>query len=158
MQMIHSTNFQPPQYFRLDSQKMIGCELDFAMSGFTDTKICGECGSVSYDHDRTYQRQHTDIVPYVIKEGSWNGENIFSPKYMKGLMYCTDKVVTCASKHQLTNFYFCPLELVNCTDFKGVKYNQKNWMTNLPKQIEQFKKDFYAELKNEPNFPNKAEK
>ena len=136
---------EPPEYFRLDYQNMIGCELDYEASGYLDTQICSNCGSFTFDWDKMLVSHFEKIRPYVLKADSWNGKDIFCPKEIPTMMFCTDKFVDCAQKYQLSNFHFCPFEIGSGTAFKGVNYLKKNWRSELSCQIDKYTKNFQKE-------------
>jgi hypothetical protein len=86
--------------------------------------------------------ERKQIVPLALKEGSWNGTDIFCSKYV-GFMFCTEKIIDCAAKHKLTNFCFAPCEIAgNDAFFKGIDYSTKNWRVKMQKQVEQYRNDF----------------
>ena len=134
---------EPPlMYYRLDYKKMEGAELDFDESGFINLKYCNVCQHYSYDWLQSDRMANAKITPYVLKEETWNGANIFRPQYPVGYMFCTEKVVDCAFKHKLTNFRFVPCEIGEGVGFSGADYSTKNWRKKLEKQIEEFRKNF----------------
>jgi hypothetical protein len=133
---------EPPMYYRLDHSKLIGIELDWEASGFCDAKICNICGNLSWNENKSYEMARKQIVPLALKEGSWNGTDIFCSKYV-GHMFCTEKVIDCATKHKLTNFRFVPCEIAgNAAFFKGIDYSIKNWRVKMQKQVEQYCNNF----------------
>ncbi len=132
----------PPMYWRLDSKKMIGCELDLEASGFIGAKYCEVCQMYSFDSSQSDRICDFKITPFVLKEGSWNGSHVFCTKYF-GYMFCTEKVVDIAQKYKMTNFEFTPFEIAgSATSFDGVDYKVKDWRKKMAKQIEEFRKNF----------------
>lgn len=132
----------PPMYYRLDEKKMIGAEFDFESSGFIDAKVCDVCGKLSFDWKQSDRMEDFKITPYVLKEKTWNGTNVFCTEHL-GYMFCTEKVIDCAAKYKMTNFRFTPLEIVgSALGFRGVDYMAKNWRKKMEKQIEEFRRDF----------------
>ena len=132
----------PPAYYRLDYKKMIGAELDFEASGYVNAKICKVCGKFSFDISKTGNLERSKIIPFVLKSGTWSGKHVFCPTPQEQIICCTDKVVDCAHKYQLTDFEFCPFEIGHRIGFKGVDYSKKNWRLKLPEQIRKFEEDF----------------
>jgi hypothetical protein len=129
----------PPIYYRLDYKKMVGCEIDREASGFGNIKKCSGCGSS--DGIQENRLSKAKILPTVLKEGTWNGQNIFCTK--SGYMFCTEKVIDCAAKYKMTNFGFTPLEIAgSAISFHGVDYMAKNWRAKMEKQVEEFRKNF----------------
>lgn len=133
----------PPMYHRLDYKKMEGAELDLEVSGFISPKYCEVCQTHSYDWIQSDRMKNFKITPYVIKEGTWNGDNVFRPSYPEGFMFCTEKVVDCAAKYKMTNFCFTPLEIAHsAVSFRGIDYTVKNWRKKMEKQVEEYRKEF----------------
>ena len=132
---------EPPMYYRLDNKKMMGMEVDWESSGYCDIKRCEACGKISWDWDKQSALARKQIVPYVLKEDTWNGKDIFCANDMPRL-FCTEKVVDCAFKHKLTNFRFVPIEIGYGVGFGSVDYSTKNWRKKMEKQVEKYRNDF----------------
>jgi hypothetical protein len=111
-----------PQYFWLDGQKMKGALLDFEASGFVGVQFCPECGTRTDDISGTFERRHSRVYPYAFRAGKWKGSHFFTTDLSPCAFFCTEVVVQCARKHQLTNFRFVPVEEgANCQS-SGVDY------------------------------------
>jgi len=115
---------EPPTYYWLDDRKMFGASLDLLAAGFIGVQYCGSCGAWSYDISKTYDRQHLGVWPYVIREGSWSGKDLFQT----GLGYfCTDAVLESSRRHRLTNCRFIPSEAGAATWSAGIEYLGAEW-------------------------------
>jgi hypothetical protein len=137
----------PPIYYRLDYQQMEGAELDLEASGFLNAKKCNVCGQFSFNWLQSDRFTRHNLIPYKLKEETWNGANVFRPKYPVGFTFCTERVVDCATKHKMTNFRFIPFEIGDGLGgdgypFGGVDYSTKSWREKMKKQIEDYRKNF----------------
>jgi hypothetical protein len=133
----------PPMYYRLDYKKMEGVEIDLVASGFVDVKVNSICGHYFYNNAKSSALSESQITPFILREDTWNGTNVFRPKYLVGYMFCTEKVVDCAAKYKMMNFQFIPLEIAgSATAFRGVDYMAKDWRKKMAKQLEEFRKNF----------------
>jgi hypothetical protein len=113
-----------PAYFWLDGKQMLGAKLDFDASGFVGVQFCSRCGRRWDDVKATYDRQHSQPWSYVFVEGAWTGSNLFTTDLSPTAFFCTERVVECARKHQLTNFRFVPVEDGDAAGSPGVNYIQ----------------------------------
>jgi hypothetical protein len=113
---------QQPEYFWLDSTRMVGARLDDEASGFIISRSCPICGCSIIDVDATYDRQHSQPWSYVFAEGTWNGADLFTISPTGGLYFCTERVVTCAREHGHTNFRFVPVEEGDAPGSSGINY------------------------------------
>ena len=111
-----------PAYFWIDGKKLKGAAIEFESSGFVDVRFCEVCGTRTDDIISTYKRQHSEIWPYVFRQGSWNGDNLFTTDLSPTAFFCTEALVKCATKYRHTNFRFIPTEQGAAAHSKGVRY------------------------------------
>lgn len=108
-----------PDYYWVDGLKMLGAELDFEASRFVDNTFCSECGTRTYNIEKTFELQDKGFS-YIFKKDTWNGSNLFVTELSHTALFCTDKIFECAKKYKLTNFKFTPIEDGN--NLTGIKY------------------------------------
>jgi len=113
---------EPPSYFWLDGERMLGAKMDFEASGFVDLRDCPVCGARSFDVGKTYDRQYEAVCPETFVPGTWNGANLFTTDLSRAAFFCTEKVVDCAARHRHTNFRFIPVEEGSSCASAGLKY------------------------------------
>jgi len=111
-----------PKYFWFDGSVMKGAELDFVASGFIGVSFCPTCGRRSEDVSATHIKQHSAVWPFVFKEKSWNGSNLFTTDLSPAAFFCTEKIYSVVSKFKFTNFWFMPIEKGSGFGMKGLKY------------------------------------
>lgn len=112
----------PPNYFWIDGNQLGGAELDFDASGFVGVKFCPECKNRTHDIGATYDRQRSGNWPLVIKEGSWNGLQLFTTNLSPTAFFCTATIVEIAQIYKLTNFRFVPITLGDPPEHRGIRY------------------------------------
>jgi hypothetical protein len=112
----------PPKHHWIDGAKLRGALLDFDASGFVGVKFCPECDTRSDNIPATYQRQHSQVCPYVFRAGTWSGRNLFTTDISTAAFFCTDALVKLAAKNKFSNFRFIPVEEGHRADSKGLEY------------------------------------
>jgi hypothetical protein len=114
----------PPRYFWIDGQKLNGVQMDFEASGFVGVRFCPECGTRSDNITETAKRQMAQDIKsaYVFRENTWNGLHLFTSDISETSFFCTETIVECARKYNLTNFRFIPIEEGLGITSKGLKY------------------------------------
>jgi hypothetical protein len=112
----------PPAYFWIDGAKLKGALMDFEASGFVDVSFCPECGTRNENEDETNRRYIEGGWPYVFRENTWAGLNLFTTDLCDTQFFCTEVVVECARKYKLTNFEFVPIEERSDPWNKCIKY------------------------------------
>lgn len=125
-------SIEPPAYFWLDGEKMLGAKMAFNASGFLGMRVCPMCGRHIYDVGATYDRQRAGVCPYVFVEGTWDGMNLFTTDLSPAMFFCTEAVMECARKHRHTNFRFTPVEAGNASWSRGIDYLGKQWPPQHP--------------------------
>ena len=102
----------PPGYFWIDGARLRGALTDFEASGFVDVHFCPECGARTDNITETSMRRFAQGArwPYVFREDTWNGLNLFTTDISDCKFFCTEAVVECARKYKLTNFRLIPIE------------------------------------------------
>jgi hypothetical protein len=110
-----------PQYFWIDGTKLRGALLDFKASGFVGVKFCTECATRSHNIGATYDRQNSAVWPYVFRDGTWAGLNLFTTDLSQAAFFCTEKLLEIARKYRLTNFRFIPVEEGDGVESRGLK-------------------------------------
>ena len=113
---------EPPGYFWLDGMKMLGARMDFEASGFVDVEFCLVCGRRTDNIAATYQRQHSAVCPYTFFDGSWSGSRIFTSDLSPAAFFCTQKLISCATRNRHTNYRFLPAESGADTSNLGIGY------------------------------------
>lgn len=112
----------PPTYYWLDGSQMLGAKLDFESSGFVGVYFCDECGTRRHDIRATRRQRQSGQWPYAFVEGTMTDVHLFTTDLSSSAFFCTDAVVECARKHQLTNFRFNPVEEGDAIGREGVRY------------------------------------
>ena len=118
----HLKNAQQPRYYWLDGMKMFGARMDFETSGFVDVRFCPVCGRRTDNIAATYQRQHSAVSPYTFFDGSWSGARIFTSDLSPTAFFCTQDLISCATRNRHTNFRFLPAERGDDTSNLGIAY------------------------------------
>lgn len=79
-------------------------ELDFEKMGVKIVKICPECGRVIYD------KETWEFGKAYIKDGTWNGTELFYVRYFNRAILCTKNLLEISHKNKLKNFTFHKFE------------------------------------------------
>lgn len=108
-----------PDYYWIDGPKMLGAKLNFQASKFVECGFCPECGTREIDQIKTFELQDKGYS-YIFKNDTWNNSDLFVTDLSDTLFFCTDKILDCAKKYNLSNFRFIPVETAN--DLKGINY------------------------------------
>ena len=118
----HLKNAEPPGYYWLDGMKMFGARMNFEASGFVDVRFCPVCGGRTDNIAATYQRQQSAVCPYTFFDGSWSGSKIFTSDLSPTAFFCTQDLISCATRNRHTNFRFLPTERGNDASSLGIAY------------------------------------
>jgi hypothetical protein len=111
----------PPNYFWIDSAKIVGARMDQEASGFVGVQYCPMCGRRTWDISATFDRQHSrQWGGYVLRD--WDGATLFSTSEFGGMYFCTKEIVECARLHRHTNFRFVPIEEGIAAGSAGLRY------------------------------------
>lgn len=116
-----------PQYYWIDGMHHFAATMNFEASGFVDVIFCPECCNRSDDIGATYDRQHSKTWPYSFNYDAARGLDLFVTDLSPTTFFCTDRVLKCVRKFQLTNLRFIPTEAGEATWSKGIDYLGKQW-------------------------------
>ena len=97
----------PPVYWhlRVDGR----CELDLEAMGLKIPVFCDRCYYSEIEKKADYG--------FVVKEGSWDGSDLFLSKDRSNYVFCSQRVFDLAKKFQWTNFEFTHAE-----DISSIKH------------------------------------
>ncbi len=115
-------NSEPPAYFWLNGEKMLGARMDFDASGFVGVRVCSACARRMDNIEATYDRQHDCVWPYAFVEGSWTGAKLFTTDLSSTQFFCCEEVVRLAGSRRHTNFRFIRVEEGIAASSKGMRY------------------------------------
>ena len=108
---------ESPRYYHIN---VIGrAEYDMEAMGFKCQITCEYCGRIEVTNPND---ELHPLDPTIIKEGSWDGSDIFAMDITPRKTYCMEKVLFLAGINERTNFYFAPLELTGDVNFRGLDY------------------------------------
>lgn len=112
-----SSRDKPQRYFRLEVSGK--CEIDLKASGVELVDFELECHHLVTS---------PSMMPrFVIRDGSWDGQDLFrDPVLFPRVIFCTNRVLEIASRHQFTNFRFDPIQGPFNSALPGLDYLKRN--------------------------------
>jgi len=110
-------DLEPPQYYHIYITGRAQYDMD-AM-GFRCEVVCNYCGHTRFVDSNN---QMNIPSPTIIKEGSWDGSDIFAMDITPGRSFCTEKILFLAGINERTNFRFIPLDEKDPVSNKGLDY------------------------------------
>ena len=99
-----------PPYFWIDGGKMRAASMDYGASGYVGVEKCTRCGRVWYDIAASTADSHEDPPPVVFDYDESSGLDLFTTDMTDLMYFCTERVLSCARRHRLTNIAFSPVE------------------------------------------------
>ena len=110
-------DLKPPQYYHINITGRAQYDMD-AM-GFRCEVVCNYCG-----HTRFVDSNNEMNIPSptIIKEGSWDGSDMFAADITPGRSFCTEKILFLTGMNERTNCRFVPLDDNDPVSNKGLDY------------------------------------
>ncbi len=110
-------DLEPPQYYHINITGRAQYDMD-AM-GFRCEVVCNYCGHTRFIDSNN----EMDIPsPTIIKEGSWDGSDMFAADITPGRSFCTEKILFLTGMNERTNCRFVPLDDNDPVSNKGLDY------------------------------------
>lgn len=86
---------EPPKYFNVVVNS--SCELDFTQMGVKIIDQCKEC------HKIELSKPTWELDLLAVKDGSWDGSDLFTAKHFPRKILCSEKVLDVARRYKHTN-------------------------------------------------------
>lgn len=99
-----------PAYFWVEGERLCGASMNREASGFVDEGECRGCGRRLENVRATYRRQHEDPPPPITFDVNDSGLELFTTDNSRLSFYCSDRVLDCVKRNELTNVSFVPIE------------------------------------------------
>lgn len=99
-----------PAYFWVEGERLCGARMDREASGIVDVVNCRGCGRRLEDVRATSRREHEDPPPPITFDVNDCGLELFTTDSSPLSFYCSDRVLDCVKRNELTNVAFVPVE------------------------------------------------
>jgi hypothetical protein len=114
----------PPPYYHI--QVTGRCELDLEAIGIRIVTLCPKCGygreEFLVDDPHRDQENPFGFFPFVIKEETWDGSDLFVSELFDRHIFCSQKVFDLAGLNRRTNFRFTLPEDSGIDDNRDIDY------------------------------------